>query len=366
MKILYIVPSISLAGGIARVLSLKANYFAEKWEYEIHILTQNSGNSEPFYFLNKKIILHDIKYSTRKFRFLFQFKNRVTKKVKEINPDIIVVSDNGLKAFLIPFLLSVKQPVIFEAHSSRYNSEKNLTGNIFSLLKGKIIDIIRTTGAKKFHSFVALSEKSCAEWKVTKCRVIPNPLWMTTEKTADLGTNTVLCVSRHSYEKGLDRLLKIWQKTVELRPNWNLDIYGEEQQGADLLQIARQLGIEKNVRFFPPVQDITEKYLTASVYVMTSRFEAFPMVLIEAMNCGLPVVVYDCPVGPSVLIKNNENGFLIEDGNEDQFVEKLITLLDDNHLRRKIGSEGKKSVKKYEMESIMKSWQDLFQSLVQK
>ena len=121
-----------------------------------------------------------------------------------------------------------------------------------------------------------------------------------------------------------------------------------------------ELKIENNVVFLRPVSNIVSKYQSSSIYVMTSRFEAFPMVLLEAMMCGLPVIAYDCPTGPRAIVKNNEDGFLIENGNEKEFVSKLQELIENQDLRIKIGAKAHQSVVKYDLKMIMNQWNTFF------
>jgi glycosyltransferase involved in cell wall biosynthesis len=99
---------------------------------------------------------------------------------------------------------------------------------------------------------------------------------------------------------------------------------------------------------------------------MTSHYEGFPMVLLEAMASGLPCIAYDCPCGPRAIIQNNENGFLIENGNIDAFVQKMQLLIEDDIMREQMGHNAKNSVSKYDLETIMQQWKLLFEELIEK
>ena len=363
MKILYIIPKINNEGGVVRVLSVKANYLIENFGYEVHILTQNEGNNPLFYSFNHKIVLHDMILKGNKVAFLLQYIKALKKNVSAIKPDIIIVCDNGLKAYFIPFILKTNTSIIFECHGSKYIEVKEQT-KYFSATKIKLL--FKEFSANRFNKFVGLSKESLKEWNVKNGIVIPNPLWFKASRFTDLKSKKVIAVGRHSYEKGLDRMLQIWQKVIQKHPDWILEIYGKSNENQELQKLANALNISDNVTFFEPVKNINDKYLGASIMAMTSRTEGFGMVLIEAMAMGLPCVAYDCPCGPRAIIQNNENGFLVENGNTDSFVQKLELLIEDENLRIEMGKNALESVGKYNIDSKMQQWESLFEDLVKK
>lgn len=366
MKLLYIVPKINNEGGVARVLSIKANYFVEKLGFDVHIHTQNNGNYPLFYEFNPKIKFHDVTLKGNRIDFFVHYKKALKNAVDELQPDVIIVCDNGLKAYTIPFILKTKIPIIFECHGSKFVQENFVKRTLLSEFVLKIKTIYKNFGARKFNKFVALSSMSLEEWKVDNAVVIPNPLWVESQFLAKLQNKKVIAVARHSYEKGLDRLLLIWQKIIENHPDWILEIYGNSDGSDSLKLLANSLNLAKNIVFFAPVKNIETKYLEASIYVMTSHSEGFPMVLMEAMAIGLPCVAYDCPVGPRSIINNNKNGFLVEDGNIDSFVQKLELLIEDENLRIQFGKNAKNSSSKYDLDTIMQQWKSLFEELIKK
>lgn len=360
MKILYITPFVEGAGGVQRVLSTKTNYLIEKYNYEVSILATNSGVDNRHYEFNDNIKFYSEQASGNIFTYLNSYSKILKKHIKKIEPDIIVVCDNGYKGYAIPFILKTKTPIVFECHGSKYIVEKEQP-NYFFRIKLKLL--FKNFAANRFSKFVALSNESLSEWNVKKGVAIPNPLWFKASQFADLKSKKVIAVGRHSYEKGLDRMIRIWQKSSAKYPDWNLEIYGESNENQELQKLANTLNISSSVTFFAPVKNINNKYLESSIMTMTSRTEGFGMVLVEAMSLGLPCLAYDCPCGPRSIIQNNENGFLVENGNIDLFVEKLELLMGDVNLRIQMGQNAKNSISKYDLDSIMIQWKSLFEEI---
>lgn len=361
MRLLYIVPKIKNAGGVARVLAIKANYFVEHFGYEIHVLSQNEEDVSPLYEFDSEIVFHNMILKGNIFKFFNSFQKQINQKITEIIPDVILLADNGLKAFVFPFIVKTKVPILFECHGSKFIEEEVQKTNLIFKSIQKLKYRFKDFGAGKFTKTVALSDESLKEWNVENGVVIPNPSWIKSKKHSDLKNKKVIAIARNSYEKGLDRLLLIWKIIEEKYPDWTLDIYTDDVDSLE--QEAIKLEIESGINYLHFVKNIQKKYLKASICVMTSRTEGFPMVLLEAMASGLPCIAYDCPTGPRAIITNAENGFLIPDNNIEMYVEKLSFLIENEEVRVKFGLDAKETSEQYSVKKIMEQWRDFLESL---
>ena len=356
MKILYVVPNVNNEGGVARVLSIKANYLIEKLGFEVDIITQNNGNAPLFYHFNDKITFHDISLKGNLLLSLFSYKNQVKSIINKIKPSHIIIADNGLKAFLWPFFLKKISNLYLEIHSSLQIKESK-NGNKW---KHQFLVYIKKKLAQNYKTVLFETIENQLEWNCKNSLIIPNPLWFSANERSNVQSKKVIAVARNTHEKGLDRLLYIWAEVVKKHPDWHLDIYGNTDKGVDLLDLAKKLQLNDQIAFHKPVKNIETKYLEAAVFALTSRFEAFGMVLIEAMESGLPCIAYDCPVGPRAIIQNDENGFLIENGNETEYVLRFNELIENYDLRKKMASNAAVSVKKYNINDVMIQWNAFF------
>lgn len=362
MKLLFITPFISSSGGVERILSVRTNYLIEKWKYDISILATNSPVTNTHYQFNKKTDLYSEKASGKGFMYLFNYFKILKKYSKTINPDLIIVCDNGLKGYLIPLLISTKKnKVIFECHVTRFDNELKIfhPGRLINFFKFKLYDFLLA----KYLKIVILSQSFKSEIKSKNTVIIPNSLWFSSADISNNKAQKVIAVGRHSYEKGYPDMLAIWKKVLKTHPNWMLEIYGETDLNLDLHAMILKLGIQNNVTLFDPVKNIKDKYLQASVLILSSKYEGFGMVLIEAMACGLPCVSFDCKYGPREIITNSEDGFLIPPENKDLFVEKLNLLLSNEDLRLKMGQKAKIKSEKFNIDTIMLEWHKLYRSL---
>lgn len=361
MKLLYITPRISGAGGMQRVLSVKTALLAGMG-YTVAVLTTNADSEDVIYDFHPSINFYNIT-PDRGTAYLWSYKSLLNEVVAKINPDVAIMCDNGLKGFLLPFILKANCTLVYERHGSKYIEEKPVKKSIITLLKNKAIYFYMEYAAARFDKFIVLTPAATKEWKLKNIEVIPNPLWFTPVASAALTSNTAIAVGRHTYEKGFDRLLEIWSRIIKVRPDWVLNIYGDDNPEFDLKKKAKALGISSQVNFSEPQKDILDAYIDASVCLMTSRSEGFGMVLIEAMACGVPCIAFDCPVGPSDIITDGYNGFLIRDGNIAAYVSKLETLMENEVLRKEMGCNAITSTAKFESSRIMEKWDILFRSL---
>lgn len=364
MKILYITNGVHGSGGLERVLSVKSSYMADKLGYMVSVLTLNSLNQSFFYPFSPKVTFYDVSAVGTIFRKISDYVKGVQSIITKVNPDVICVCDDGLKGFFIPLILGFSKPIIYERHVSK-EIEMHQDFSSFQKYKVKAKWQLMELLAKNFTSFIVLTEANKKEWTSLKnIKVIANPLSFYPEQSSTLENKNVIAVGKHSYQKGYDMLLKSWQLVIEKHPSWRLAIYGKKEDEIGLEKLADQLNIQSTISFHDPEKDIENKYLESSIYVMSSRYEGFGMVLIEAMACGLPCVSFNCNHGPADIIIDEVDGFLVEKQNYKALAAKINDLIDDDKLRKVMGRKAKQNVKRYLPTNILRQWDELFKELV--
>ncbi|MGZ0017176.1 glycosyltransferase family 4 protein [Yeosuana sp. AK3] len=366
LKLLYITNGINGPGGLERVLSIKASYLVAQYHYNVHIITLNQPSTETFYEFNPKIVQHNITTSGSGITYFLSYLKALKKLINTINPNIVSVCDDGLKGLLLPVFIKFHGPKIYERHVSKNieirNDQSSILQKTLTYAKFKAMDF----GGRLYTKFIVLTHGNKAEWPLNNVLVIPNPLSFFPEpqQVSNLQNKTVLAVGKQSFQKGYDRLLKSWKQVYEKHPDWKLEIYGTINRSEGLEDLAKTLGISKSVRFFNPVKNIAEKYQQASLYVMSSRYEGFGMVLIEAMAYGLPCISFNCPFGPSDIIQDRHNGLLVSNGDTNALANAIQYLIKNNDTRSRMGSQARAGVTQYVPEKIVAQWDDLFKSLI--
>ncbi len=364
MKLLYITNGINGSGGLERVLSIKASYLTDLYDYEVTILSLNDNHLKPFYKFSDKIKMVSIPVSGNFIQYLKSYRAGLVNVINEMQPDIMAVCDDGLKGFLIPNIINVQIPIIYERHASVNLNFKRGKGNLLSLAKNKLQHFIMKQAARKFDKFVVLTNANLKEWKGDNLMVVPNPLSFYPQESAALQNKYVIAVGSHSYNKGYDLLILAWKQVLQKHPDWILNIYGKIDSNSTFITQVTDLGLKSNVNFYEPVKDIQSKYLESSIMVLPSRSEGFGMVLIEAMACGVPCVSFNCPEGPADIIKDGEDGYLVENGKVEKLANKLMKLIEQESIRKEMGIKAKQNVKRYLPEVIVQQWDILFKSLV--
>ena len=203
--------------------------------------------------------------------------------------------------------------------------------------------------------------------------VIPDPITIEV-KSDERGkcSKRVVTIGRYAYQKGYDLLLQAWKEIEKLKKleeykevkEWTLDIFGQGDQ-TDYRMLMTELGIDVNrCHLNGPVEDVVKVYQDCSIFVLSSRFEGFGMVLVEAMACGLPVVSFDCPAGPDEIITDGVDGLLVPSGDVHALAEKLMALMSDESLRIRLGQQALLTAQRYDMATLANQWKTLFEKVI--
>lgn len=364
MRILYITNGIDGSGGLERVLSLKASWLADTQGYEVHILVLNEAYQQPFFSFSPKIIFHSITVGGNPFAYWRSYSKGLVAQVKAIQPQLILVCDDGLKAFFTPLFLKKYAPLVYERHVSRAVFTGTQKGLLPRILKGVQARFI-TRLATRFDRFVVLTDSNCKEWPLSNLTVIPNPLPFCPEAVSSQREKVVLAVGKQSYQKGYDMLVHAWAQIAADFPDWRLEVYGKLDPNQGLESLAKTMQVDSTVYFYPPQKDISAQYQKASLYIMSSRYEGFGMVLIEAMAHGLPCVTFDCPYGPGDLVQHETTGLVIPSGDVAALAQGLARLMGDAPLRESWGRTAREGVTKYSMDTVGQQWIALFETVVE-
>lgn len=376
LKLVYLTPALYMAGGVERVLTLKANYFAEHFGYDVTIILTEGKGKSPFYPLSERIKVVNLNIgfeqlwncSFLKKIFVYlkkqrQYKKALTAELMKLCPDITV----SLLRREINFLIGIKDgsKKIGELHVNRLNY-RNFEANDTNFIKqlfAKLWMFSLVKQLKRLDRFVVLTEEDMLAWpELQNVSVIPDPLSFVPTAQSSLSVKRVIAVGRYVYQKGFDLLLQAWAKIERQCPDWLLVVYGDGDR-APYEQMMRNLGIDTSRCLLNgPTTDIQREYVNSSLFVFTSRFEGFGMVLVEAMACGLPVVSFACPCGPKDIVRDGEDGFLVENGNIDELVQQLMKLMVDHRLRTAFARHAQQNAQRFNIEQTALRWKSVFES----
>ena len=382
MRILYLIKAFAEKGGVERVICDKMNYLANHG-YEIIFITYTQGSHPLAYILNSSIRYYDLntrffelgKYNlvrriTEHIKLRSIFKHRLQQIIDEEQPGIIITTTfqfwltdiisnlrtNAIK--LIESHIGFEQVLFSEVHKhDRIISHLSIIPDRFFLSK-----------IKKFNALISLTKGDAKEWKkyINNVIVIPNPVTHYLENSSDIYTENckrIICVGRLAEQKGLDLLIKAFAMIANQCPRWHIDIFGHGEDKEKLINLIKENKLQNQIYINPPTTDIYNEYKNSSFLVLSSRHEGYPLVLNEAMSCGIPCVAFNCDYGPREIIDNGITGLLVKDGNIEQLAQKMLWMMDHCEERKEMGKRAHEAIKKYSINTIMRKWVQLFDEL---
>lgn len=380
MKIVYCVPAVFNSGGIERVLSIKANYLSDIMHWDVIIVTTSQKGRPNYYNFSSNIHFYDLGINYDELEgmpMLTKIKQTILKKKKhkcelsrlldDLKADVVVSMFTHESSFLYDIKDGSKK--VLEIHFSRYYRLLDDRANHAHFCKRLISYYLNFRDFKKVSSydkFIVLTEKDKLSWKgVKNIEVIYNPMTFQSTQLANIDSKKIIGVGRLCKQKGFMSLLDIWNNIpIEKKTGWKVAIYGKGPDYRELTNKIYEYGLQDSVTIFPPVVDIQSVYLDTSIFCFTSNYEGFGMALIEGMSCGTPAISFDCPCGPSEIIQDGIDGFLVAEGDVHEFTKRLICLMESRELRVKFGQMAFLNTKKtFGVEVIMKKWVDLFNRL---
>lgn len=375
-SIAYIYSQLTINGGTDRILTDKANYLAEHG-YEITIITESQMEKPFVYPLSPKVKLidigldydkqynHNIIYRCILFvTYSYFYKKRLSRVLNEIRPDIVV----SLMGRSLDFITQIKDGSIKlgEAHTTK-NHLRSLhlleQKNVFYKFLAKYIKRKQINNVQKLSALVLLTPEDAKDWGIeTKTYIIPNFVKSIPKETANLKNKKVIMVGRYNDAKGYEYLVEAWKIVHQKHPDWSLNIYGSGELHDNVERWILDSNLQDTMIMHEPTNDIMQKYLESSICIVSSVYEGFSMTILEAMACGVPCVSFDCPYGPHNIIKDGEDGILVEYLNSQALGNNICNLIENEELRIRLGHNARVNVQRFSEDIIMKKWIELFNS----
>ncbi|WP_298499347.1 glycosyltransferase family 4 protein [uncultured Algibacter sp.] len=362
MKIDFIISTLR-GGGAERVLSLLVNGLAKNNKFEISVITLFEGDDN--YILDssvKRVVLSGNKaLPSHSFRSIVNLsKYYVNKKNR---PDLIIsfITLTNFISIIVAKIFSIK--IIAQEHNSHLRFMKN---------RKTITHITRKYIYKRADLITVLTSFDIEYYSKfgAHVRVMPNPCsFVPIKNNSHERKKTILAVGNLNryHHKGLDNLIELIAPILKQNPDWTLKIAGAGDDGLKLLSgLAKKYNVVNQIIFTGFITTISKLMQESSIFILSSRFEGLPMVLLEAMSQGMTCIAYDCKTGPSDIITNNVNGLLIEDQNKKVMGDKLLELMNNKALRQSLANNGLKSLDRFDVDTIVNDYQEIFKRILNK
>ena len=348
---------LDLPGGIERAVVNAANLFSRNGHRVTLVVLDETDKS--FYPIDATIelvhqplsfgITPDGNIISRKIKLLTDVL-KLRKLLKQLQPSHIIATEYPFAAAVI--LSNARN--FAKVYSWEHHHMQELKRNTFW---NKILQLT----FPRLDAIICLNEDEAQLFKSFNAHPVIIPNFIEKSVLSSLENKLILTVGRLTAVKGTDQLLHIAKEVLTCHPNWQWKLIGDGDMKEDVLKFIQQENLKGRLIVQPPIShDIEKEYQQASLYVMTSRHECFPMTLLEAQAAGMPCIAFDCDTGPRHIIKQNINGLLVEKENTTKMAKTISFLISDEALRKKMGETAYNDVQQFSPERIYELWQQLF------
>lgn len=382
MRILIIHRSFALVGGAERVITDKANYLANAG-HQVMLVSYEQGLHPVPYELHASIAYKDMncrfftlaKYSplVRVYHYL-RLRSKFRKTLRDIvisfRADIVVMASDWQTLIDVVLDASGNKPVIAEFHNAYDYVMRNveISG---SKLKQKLTKLYywhTLKHLKRCARLVVLTNTDADNWRrhFFNVEVIPNPVTFYPDIIDDIPKDKgrIIFVGRFNHEKRIDRLISAFSMIADNYPEWHVDIFGEGNEKQKLLDQIARLNLENRIIIHQPTKAIYDEYKRSEMLVLCSEHEASPLVLVEAMSCGVPCVSLDCPVGPRELIQDGVTGLLAQNDDVKDLAVKIEWLIIHESERKEMGARARLWAASRSLPVIMSEYESLLSSVI--
>tara|TARA_B110000046_G_C13025697_1_gene413927 strand:+ start:4934 stop:6031 length:1098 start_codon:yes stop_codon:yes gene_type:complete len=354
MHIVYLIERIDTTGGIERSLTVRVNYLIKNYNYKVTIVCTEKDNGIPSYELDNAVNLVFLGKLVSKKSVLSRIHLRYQQSrmiINELNPDILISVKYTLhNLFFNLFQSKVKLISEIREPLEQYND------SVKNSIKAKFYQKLRDFTLRRQDVMIVLTESDKKSWGFKNIKVVPNPKTIHSDIVSELSNKQVLAIGRLNKVKGFDKLLDVWKIVNKKHPEWLLKICGEGEEYEGLMLKTKKIGLENNVIYTNKFLPIIPEFLNSSLFVLTSQFEAFGNVLVEAKICGVPIVAFDAPNGPREIIIEGEDGFVVGLNNINAMADKISYLIENPSLRKKMGLLGKQNSEIYDAYAIIEDY----------
>ncbi len=353
-KIVILVDQLTNHGGIEKLVAIKANYWTTVFGHDVTIIGTDGTHLPIKYELEKEVkyIEFAINYNTTKSFFHYSNTAKLLKNTLKIqryilkqHPDFIVVASHIPMTYILPFLYRKKTKIIKEFHFTKFYNQSNFKNTLFDKIENR------------YDNLVVLSKEEQQFYHSNNVVVIPNPVVVNNLTLRPNKKNVAVMVLRFAPVKRIALAMSIWAEIIKDNPDWELHIYGDyhTEYGQQMQQLLKDKKLEKSIHFKGETDNVSAVLAKSKIVLMTSEQECFPMVILEAMQQGIPTLALDVPTGPRNIIQSLHTGLLAD--SEDAFVTLFNTYVNDEVLQKKIAKNMQKEIEKYNLCNIMSLWQ---------